>query len=125
MRTILRRRPAEDDAPQVVRSIRFGAFVFDLEGERLVRHGEPLHLTTAEASLLKAFAEQAGRTLSREQLIEASRIEGNARTVDVQVTRLRRKIEADPSRSEEHTSELQSLMRTSYAVFCLIKKKEH
>src|SRR3546814_9876690 len=26
-------------------------------------------------------------------------------------------------RSEEHTSELQSLMRTSYAVFCLTKKK--
>src|SRR3546814_2838997 len=28
-----------------------------------------------------------------------------------------------PARSEEHTSELQSLMRTSYAVFCLNKKK--
>src|SRR3546814_2410166 len=35
----------------------------------------------------------------------------------------------DPSsplnRSEEHTSELQSLMRTSYAVFCLKKKNNH
>src|SRR3546814_2694300 len=30
---------------------------------------------------------------------------------------------AGPSRSEEHTSELQSLMRISYAVFCLKKKK--
>src|SRR3546814_7107832 len=29
------------------------------------------------------------------------------------------------SRSEEHTSELQSLMRISYAVFCLKKKKYH
>src|SRR3546814_3039932 len=29
---------------------------------------------------------------------------------------------ADPTRSEEHTSELQSLMRISYAVFCLKKK---
>src|SRR3546814_6289421 len=28
-------------------------------------------------------------------------------------------------RSEDHTSELQSLMRTSYAVFCLKKKKQH
>src|SRR3546814_4463065 len=28
-------------------------------------------------------------------------------------------------RSEEHTSELQSLMRISYAVFCLTKKKQH
>src|SRR3546814_1998395 len=30
-----------------------------------------------------------------------------------------------PARSEEHTSELQSLMRISYAVFCLKKKKIH
>src|SRR3546814_5840298 len=30
---------------------------------------------------------------------------------------------AHPARSEEHTSELQSLMRISYAVFCLKKKK--
>src|SRR3546814_2054437 len=33
------------------------------------------------------------------------------------------KPEACPRRSEEHTSELQSLMRISYAVFCLKKKK--
>src|SRR3546814_5864310 len=31
---------------------------------------------------------------------------------------------AEEERSEEHTSELQSLMRISYAVFCLIKKKQ-
>src|SRR3546814_7692705 len=31
---------------------------------------------------------------------------------------------ARPLRSEEHTSELQSLMRISYAVFCLKKKKQ-
>src|SRR3546814_6380305 len=31
----------------------------------------------------------------------------------------------DEARSEEHTSELQSLMRSSYAVFCLKKKKKH
>src|SRR3546814_10531317 len=31
----------------------------------------------------------------------------------------------DRCRSEEHTSELQSLMRISYAVFCLKKKNEH
>src|SRR3546814_10719525 len=35
----------------------------------------------------------------------------------------RRQGAARPRRSEEHTSELQSLMRISYAVFCLKKKK--
>src|SRR3546814_6776682 len=34
-----------------------------------------------------------------------------------------RELRGVESRSEEHTSELQSLMRTSYAVFCLKKKK--
>src|SRR3546814_6017544 len=34
------------------------------------------------------------------------------------------KAPAAPARSEEHTSELQSLMRISYAVFCLKKKKK-
>src|SRR3546814_7128228 len=35
-----------------------------------------------------------------------------------------RSLPSDQSRSEEHTSELQSLMRISYAVFCLKKKKK-
>src|SRR3546814_7371840 len=33
-------------------------------------------------------------------------------------------LRVEPERSEEHTSELQSLMRISYAVFCLKKKKK-
>src|SRR3546814_8350481 len=36
----------------------------------------------------------------------------------------RRRASGDHERSEEHTSELQSLMRISYAVFCLKKKKK-
>src|SRR3546814_6738274 len=42
-------------------------------------------------------------------------------------TRLSRfgaKLQRSPGRSEEHTSELQSLMRISYAVFCLTKKNK-
>src|SRR3546814_4098463 len=38
------------------------------------------------------------------------------------VIRARRQVRAAAVRSEEHTSELQSLMRISYAVFCLHKK---
>src|SRR3546814_2459121 len=45
--------------------------------------------------------------------------------VDEQAHRLRLRRDAgrQPGRTEEHTSELQSLMRISYAVFCLKKKK--
>src|SRR3546814_1910208 len=41
------------------------------------------------------------------------------------VFRLKRCDNKSLERSEEHTSELQSLMRTSYAVFCLKKKKKN
>src|SRR3546814_10647549 len=39
--------------------------------------------------------------------------------------RLLHSLRAKPHRSEEHTSELQSLMRISYAVFCLKKKNTY
>src|SRR3546814_2282729 len=39
-------------------------------------------------------------------------------------TQAQQRLEAHDLRSEEHTSELQSLMRISYAVFCLKKKKQ-
>src|SRR3546814_1558331 len=45
-------------------------------------------------------------------------------TGTVTVTDRRAQAMADTGRSEEHTSELQSLMRISYAVFCLQKKRE-
>src|SRR3546814_10336129 len=51
----------------------------------------------------------------------------HARIVAVRLLRLERKAfgKVARARSEEHTSELQSLMRISYAVFCLKKKKQN
>ncbi len=92
--TILRRAgqaPATQPA-----EVCFGPCRFDLERDELIRDGDPVRLTALEQSLLHTLALNAGGTLSRETLIRESRIEGNARTVDVQVTRLRRKIEPDP-----------------------------
>src|SRR3546814_8121870 len=43
--------------------------------------------------------------------------------IDLALRRLR-SVDEEAARSEEHTSELQSLMRISYAVFCLKKKKK-
>jgi two-component system phosphate regulon response regulator OmpR len=91
---ILRRVPPP--APRPPSKITFGEFCFDLEREELTRAGSFVRLTTAEASLLKALARRAGEPITRDDLGEESMISGNARTIDVQVTRLRRKIEADP-----------------------------
>jgi two-component system phosphate regulon response regulator OmpR len=92
IRTILRR--AAPPATAVV--IRLGGCAFDVARETLSRDQRPVRLTPVESSLLKTLALNPGVTLSRDELIHRSRIEGNERTVDVQVTRLRRKIEPDP-----------------------------
>src|SRR3546814_6115922 len=51
-------------------------------------------------------------------------VEGFSLT-DAEYQLIREDLSPESRRSEEHTSELQSLMRSSYAVFCLKKKKYH
>ncbi|KXJ58826.1 MAG: two-component system response regulator [Thalassospira sp. Nap_22] len=78
----------------------FGAFRFDMTRMILQRGDEHIYLTTAEQALLVALVKRRGQTTSREQL--QGMISGNAidpsasRSIDVQVTRLRRKFEEDP-----------------------------
>ena len=83
-------------APRTASVLRLGEHNFDVERTELTRNDLAVHLTPAERRLLRAFALRPGVTLSRDALAADSRIEGSARTVDVQVTRLRRKIEPDP-----------------------------
>ena len=93
--TILRRAARPGTRPAAER-ITFGTCIFDLSCGELMREDTPVHLTDAETALLKSLAERAGGTVSREELLQDGVIDGNERTVDVQVTRLRRKIEANP-----------------------------
>jgi len=84
-------------APAVTEGIVIlGECRFDM-ARRELRHDDAIvRLTTIEANLLSALARNPGATLSRDKLIAQCRIDGGERTVDVQVTRLRRKIEPDP-----------------------------
>ena len=79
---------------------RFGPFVLDLEAHRLLRAGVEVRLTGAEFDLLRIFTERPNRVLSRDDLVD--RLKGFARdpfdrSIDIRVTRLRRKIETDPA----------------------------
>jgi two-component system phosphate regulon response regulator OmpR len=91
IRNVLQRRPSPDTGP---RDVRFGDCRFDLSRGELYRGGDIVHLTAAETGLLSALAEKAGQAVSREEL--SLSFSGNVRNVDVQMTRLRRKIERDP-----------------------------
>lgn len=90
---ILRRTPRDKGPP---RECRFGPFTFDLQRGELRRLGQIVHLTSAEAALLVALAANPGEAVSREELAGRTEEGGTPRAVDVQVTRLRKKIEEDP-----------------------------
>ena len=95
LEAVLRRARIQIPTPPPA-TVSLGPLAFDMAREELTRGGKRVKLTTAEASLLKVLAQNPGRTLTRDELIRRSRIAGNDRTVDVQITRLRRKIESDP-----------------------------
>lgn len=73
-----------------------GEVSYDFQSNRLLRDNAPVALTTVESSLLKIFARHRGKPLTREDLVAEYEGDLNPRTVDVQITRLRRKIENDP-----------------------------
>ena len=96
---VLRRRhpPAESRG----RLRRFGPYAVDLVSHRLTRNGEEVALSGAEFALLKVLLDHPDRVLSRDTLVDLLKGYERApfdRMVDVRVTRLRRKIEADPAR---------------------------
>jgi two-component system phosphate regulon response regulator OmpR len=93
IRSILRR---SDRMIRLGEEVRFGACTFHLGRGELRRNGRAVRLTTRERELLRLFVEKAGITIGRTELMHPG-TEENARTIDVQINRLRRKIEADPA----------------------------
>ncbi len=100
---VLRRRPAREvpGAPTNANDVaRFGAFTFDM-GARTLHMGEQeLTLTTGEFAMLKALVRHPRMPLSREKLAQLSRgreFEPFDRSLDVQISRLRKLIEPDPA----------------------------
>ena len=89
--TILRRVKPFDQ----MEGIQLGDCYFDLNRNELRRDDEPIYLTAGEAQLLGIFARNPGVILSRAELNRLTG-SGKERSVDVQITRLRRRIEPDP-----------------------------
>ena len=102
VRTILRRaKPATHARDHQIRAFRFGDFELNLRTRRLARANRAqIELTNGEFNLLAALLALPQQVLTRDQLIEASRVYDNEvydRAIDVQILRLRRKIEPDCS----------------------------
>ena len=96
---ILRRMPAQTAYGAVPKVLHLGQVRYDIDRGELWQGNELVRLTSTEAGLMRVFAAQPGVALSRDRLVgDLPREEGGGqeRAVDVQITRLRRKIEADP-----------------------------
>lgn len=92
LRRVMSKPPEKQKA-----EIKFGIHRYDLDERVLYCENERIRLPVAEAALLQLLAERAGQEISREDLARQTGNETNLRTIDVQITRLRRKIEPDAS----------------------------
>ena len=92
LRRIAARRPKRPPP------LRFGPLTFDIDRRQPAASGDGRYTAHAapRADLLAALAQRAGDAVSREDLSPAAPAPKSSRMVDVQMTRLRRKIEADP-----------------------------
>jgi len=102
IRAVLRRRPeVQQGRPEGVRAYRFDGWELNLNTRRLKRRdGCMIELTNGEFSLLVVLLGAPGRVLSRDQLLDMSRLHGDDvynRSVDMQIMRLRRKLEVGPA----------------------------
>jgi two-component system, OmpR family, response regulator len=112
IRALLRRAKAQAtvaDAIAKVRAYRFGQWELNMGLRKLKNpEGQTVELTNGEFSLLTAFLSAPQRVLTRDQLLDLSRLhnaEVYDRSIDVQILRLRRKIEADPAHPRFITTE--------------------
>jgi two-component system phosphate regulon response regulator OmpR len=98
---ILRRAPAPVVADKTPKVLHLGPVRYDIDRGEMWKGEAQVRLTATEAALMRIFAAQPGEPISRAKLVEdlgRSGPDGGAqeRAVDVQITRLRRKFEADP-----------------------------
>lgn len=102
IRAVLRRGNRESSAEPMHRPrlYRFDCWVFNTENRELLREdGVGVPLSTGEYDLLLALVQRPQRVLSRDQLLDLARGRAAAaldRSIDTQVSRLRKKIEEDP-----------------------------
>jgi two-component system phosphate regulon response regulator OmpR len=109
VKAVLRRTKGKARTPENAGSerrqpVRFGSCLLDLEAHKLFNtDGIEIAITPMEFRLLKVFSEHRGRTLNRDQLLELAHDRGwdpFDRSIDIRISRLRKKIETDPSKPE-------------------------
>ena len=93
IKSILKRAPQKEAVGSV---LNFGSIVYDMATKELKTiSGDLIHITNVEQQLLVVLGQKAGQIYTREKLAELLGAGNNPRSIDVQITRLRKKIEKD------------------------------
>ncbi|MGC6512511.1 MAG: response regulator [Parvibaculales bacterium] len=92
---ILKRQAATTQAFEIPDEVTFGPCMFKHARGELTKDGQRIALTTKEIELMRYFAEKGGQVVPREALALGQE-NISERAIDVQINRLRRKIEDDP-----------------------------
>lgn len=105
VKAVLRRKNSKEDTKETAENVAtapFGDYVLHIEAARLLASdGSELPLTAMEFNLLKAFAQNKGRVLNRDQILEQAHDRSwdpFDRSIDIRISRLRRKIEKNPEK---------------------------
>jgi two-component system OmpR family response regulator len=118
---VLRRTAPAAAAPASARRVRFDDFLFDIDAHRLFRGSEEIPLSTGDYDLLAVFVERPMRVLTRDQLMDFTKgrnWEAFDRSIDVALSRLRRKIEADPA----HPALIKTVRNAGYLFSATVRK---
>ena len=110
---VLRRAPVVEITPEVPKFLTLGSIRYDMERGELWRGDDLVRLTATESQLMRIFSAAPCEPLSRAKLVEdlgRDRGQAQERAVDVQITRLRRKIEQNP----KHPRFLQTIRGAGY-----------
>ncbi|MGB1234191.1 MAG: response regulator [Planktomarina sp.] len=101
LNAILRRAPVAEETPKIPKVFHLGAVRYDIDRGEMWQGADMVRLTATESHLMRIFSSKPSEALSRTHLVEELGRDGGQaqeRAVDVQITRLRRKIEEDPKR---------------------------
>ncbi len=94
IRNIFKRTPVEK--AEVAEKLGLGLCVYDLQKKELqTKQGEIVHITPVEQALLNVLGAKTGQVFTREKLADMLGAGQSPRSIDVQITRLRKKIERD------------------------------
>lgn len=94
IKNVIKRKPPEK--PKQVDKLKLGGFTFDMAKKELFdSNGKIVHITPVEQALILILGQKSAQVFTREKLAEILGAGQSPRSIDVQIARLRRKIEVD------------------------------